>query len=43
MEGVIHLVHGMFWIAVVGTSATDEIMTILFMRARAGVNDDCHN
>jgi hypothetical protein len=43
MESVIHLMHRMFGTTVVGTSATDEIVSILCVVASTGVDDDRHD
>jgi hypothetical protein len=43
MERIVHLMHGMSGTTVVGTSATNEIVTILCVRACAGVDGDSHD
>jgi hypothetical protein len=43
MEGVIHLINGVLETAIVGTSATDEIVTIFRVRASAIVDGHSHS
>lgn len=43
VKGVIHLMHRMFGTAVVSTSATDEIVTMLCVEASTRVDNDSHD
>lgn len=42
MEGIVHVMHGMFRTMCVRTAATDEIMTIFCVEACARVNEYSH-
>ena len=43
MEGVVHLMHGVLWAMVVGTSATNKVVIIFCVRASTGNDGDSHD